>query len=219
MEKAKRKPKRPRSRTIVFLLLQLLVIFAVGGFVLWFRFLRGQTPTIDDAIIIYEGGQESVRSLAFSPDSTLLASAHADGHIRLWNTTTFELAHDLYIPPIRSCQYDVRSVEFSADGSQLVVARGEGLIHIVDVPSGELVMAIDTSTVTQRDNSCFMRDARLSSDGTTIFASGDLTGLWDAETGEFIDGVEWGIVRIASDRQFAACVQPTAGCRWDWMES
>ena len=84
-----------------------------------------------------------------------------------------------------------------ADSIEILKTYSEGLIHIVDVPSGELVMAIDTSTVTQRDNSCFMRDARLSSDGTTIFASGDLTGLWDAETGEFIDVVEWGIVRIA----------------------
>jgi len=75
-----------------------------------------------------------IRSLACSPDGSLLAAATSDGNIRIWQTTDFT--------PVRTLKGQagwVRSVAFSPDGQLLVGGGPDMTIWLWDVTSGTVV--------------------------------------------------------------------------------
>jgi WD40 repeat protein len=86
------------------------------------------------------GHLQGVRSVAFSPDSRLMASGGDDGTMRLWEVSTgrqlkiWELTRDLVLGGV------VR-VAFSPDGRLLGGASGSTL-SLVDVGSGDLLRSI-----------------------------------------------------------------------------
>jgi WD40 repeat protein len=76
----------------------------------------------------------SIRTLAFSKDSRLLASAGQDSSIILWDLSTKQKVRQFTSPEDR-----VNCVTFTADGKQLVSGGSQGIIYIwdVSVPSGK----------------------------------------------------------------------------------
>lgn len=69
-----------------------------------------------------------IRSVAFSPDSQLLASGHANGRVRLWNVHSGLCVH--VFEGHTDC---VRSVVFSHDGLLLASGSQDGSIRIWDM--------------------------------------------------------------------------------------
>jgi WD40 repeat protein len=72
-------------------------------------------PWIDEALGSFVNG------LAFNPDGSLLASAHTDNTVVLWNMSDREILG----LPIRGFARDVTQVAFSPDGSMLVTGRDD----------------------------------------------------------------------------------------------
>jgi WD40 repeat protein len=83
-------------------------------------FLRGHSP------------ETTVRSLAFSPDGQMLASADGNGTIILWDPDSGFMVRE----PIPAHKEYIYSIAFSPDGRQLASASQDKTVKLVDIASG-----------------------------------------------------------------------------------
>jgi WD40 repeat protein len=71
-----------------------------------------------------------VKSVAFSPDGRLIASAADDGFVRLWSAADGSLVREFALCPPRGA---VRQAAFSPDGTYLATANGNGTAYVLDI--------------------------------------------------------------------------------------
>ncbi|MBA4063430.1 MAG: hypothetical protein C0501_06900, partial [Isosphaera sp.] len=126
-----------------------------------------------------------VRSAAFSPDGTKVATATDDraGRVRVWDLATGRevLALGEHAVPLYSAVFSpgwVHAVSWSADGSRLLTASMDGTARVWDAATGRELMAF-------RGHVRRLRSAAFSPDGSRVAtASEDGTArVWDAERG------------------------------------
>ena len=138
-------------------------------------FLTNQWPPPDvpDPALqrLLTGHAGRVRSVAISPDGTWLATAYADGTVRLWDGSSQTLASGSSDPASRT-----NSVAFPPDGSWLATADGDGEVRLWDPTSRSCTGALtDTGPVFS---------VAISPDGTWL-ATASLDGtvrLWDLDS-------------------------------------
>lgn len=124
----------------------------------------------------FVGHEQSVTSVAFSPDGRTLASSSTDGKIILWDVAAGEPRGE----PSNGHEHAVNSVVFSPDGQILASASDDKTIILWDVATGEP----RDKPLTYHGSA--VESLAFSSDGQ-ILASGDYDGdimLWDVATGE-----------------------------------
>ncbi|MFO0806123.1 MAG: tetratricopeptide repeat protein [Gemmataceae bacterium] len=122
------------------------------------------------------GHTDMVASVVFSPDSSRVATASPDGMVKLWDTRTGALLHN--VGGIRSRV--PHSAAFSPDGTRLVTARDQGDATVWDVQTGTAVFDLKG-----RPGLDVYRVA-FSPDGTRIVnrnSGGDKALVWDARSG------------------------------------
>ena len=127
-----------------------------------------KTRTLRHTLI---GHPRDVKSVAFSPDSQLLASCGRD--VRIWDTKIGKLLHTF--TEHRGTVWDV---SFSPDGKTLAVG-GVGGVRLWDAETGEI-----TRTLTESG----ANSVAFSPDGKTLACDRWLNTvhLWDTETGELL---------------------------------
>ena len=86
----------------------------------------------------------NVFAVAFSPRSGLLASAGADGTVRLWNLATRRAVKTLHA----SARHGVYGVAFSPTSNLLASADGDGTVRLWNPATGRLVMTLHASAKT-----------------------------------------------------------------------
>ena len=98
-------------------------------------------PNTGELLRTLEGHTSWVYSVAFSPDSQLLASGSDDRTIKIWNPNTGDLLHTL-----KGHNYWIKSVAFSPDGQLLASGSSYGTIKIWNPNTGELLHTLEGHT-------------------------------------------------------------------------
>jgi len=126
-----------------------------------------------ETICEFFGHTEPVWGLAFSPDSTYVATGSVDKTARLWKTENCE--------PVRVFDTldGLASVDFSPDGKYLATAGWDGPVKLWNVETGEELRQFIGHTC------YFVKIVRFSPDGKYLLTgSCDKTArLWDVQTG------------------------------------
>jgi WD40 repeat protein len=125
------------------------------------------------------------KDVAISPDDSLIAASGWTGQadLTLWDAGTGEVLHSWVSQPEAARSFEGLSgeVAFSPDGTRVAVANLDGAPHVLDVSTGEVVLALE-------GHSTVAEGLAYSRDGSKI-ATGDngIGGeviVWDAESGE-----------------------------------
>ncbi|KAL2918031.1 Serine/threonine-protein kinase smu1 [Polyrhizophydium stewartii] len=124
--------------------------------------------------------KSAVLSLAFTPDSRVLASGSQEGKIKVWQINTgeclrkFSTAHTL----------GITSLMFSQDGSQILSASFDHTIRLNGLKSGKALKEF-------RGHTSYVNSAIFSSDGKKVVsASSDGTlKIWDLQSTECLHSV------------------------------
>jgi WD40 repeat protein len=126
-----------------------------------------------------------IRSMAFSPDGSILTSASGDGTLVRWDLVTGEhLQTSLDGYPGSDCP----SV-FSSDGGLLAAGADDGTVDLWDTERGTLLYAL-------HDLGGRVQGLAFSSDGRMLAAweadDSDRVALWNVTTGEFLRSLNVG---------------------------
>ncbi|MCI4626957.1 MAG: AAA family ATPase, partial [Candidatus Magnetoovum sp. WYHC-5] len=113
---------------------------------------------------------------AFSPDSTLLASASSDDTVKIWNVRDGSLLRTL-----SDHREEVNFVAFSPDGTYIASASSDGTIKIWNVKDGSLLRTLS-------DHRKEVNSVAFSPDGTYIASasSDDTVKIWNVRDGSLL---------------------------------
>jgi WD40 repeat protein len=128
-------------------------------------------PEFRESRLTLKGHKQAVFSVAFSPDSLILASGEGSGEVRLWDARTGTLTRTL-----TGHESSVTSVAFSPDGRTLAsVGREDSTVRLWDVQTGRL-----ERTLTKVTSVAFSPDGEIMAAGS----EGKTVQLHNARTGE-----------------------------------
>ena len=81
---------------------------------------------------LFQGHDDYINSVAFSPDGSKIVSGSADKTIRIWDASTgVEM-----LPPLQGHNRSIYSIAFSPDGSKIVSGSGDKTIRVWDASTG-----------------------------------------------------------------------------------
>jgi WD40 repeat protein len=139
-----------------------------------------------------EGHSGGVRAVAYSPDSRRLASAGADGTVKVWDAQTGEDLLTLTGHSLPGRTVSVGAVVFSPDGSRLASAATDQTVKVWDAQTGREVLTLAGHATPDHETDCTVA---FSPDGTRLAGvrggptdpeagpAGAEVKVWDAATG------------------------------------
>jgi WD40 repeat protein len=150
-----------------------------------------------ERLFMLPGHAKGVSSIAFAPDSTMLASASPDGSVRLWEHGIASGRLLRTLPAAKAGQplQAVTAVAFMPDGDGLAMSTSAGTVRVVDFNGGKLSRASIGQLIPESAaSSTFWRT--ISNDGRILLtdtqtqaktkdqASVTTLQAWDTETGK-----------------------------------
>ena len=153
----------------------------------------------DQSIITIRGHQDTVNSVALSPDGKRIISGSSDNTVKLWDAET-----STEVMTMRGHTSSVVAVAFSPDGKQIASGSHDRTVRVWDASSGkELMTLIGHQTA--------ILSVRFSPDANRIVSGSydDTVKVWDAKTGiqaMTLHGLEINSVAFSPDgKQIVSC--------------
>ena len=129
------------------------------------------------AVFRLEGHANVIETLAFSPDSTRLASGDKAGVLKVWdvrNTAAPYQAHSLQVGGA-----GIRTAAFSRDGRMLATGYSDSSARVWDVESGTLLHTPKRHAKTRTIQFAWSPDSR-----ALASCANNVWYIWDVKTGE-----------------------------------
>ena len=114
----------------------------------------------------------------------MIASAHLDGHVRLWDTVGYELVKELDDVHVQQ----VTSVEWSRDAQLLVTTSRDNTVAVIDTRTFRTLHSLEGSTRDPYVNVVNWSRASFSPDAQYVVAGGHLgtVYVWAVDTGKVV---------------------------------
>ena len=137
------------------------------------KVVLGLSESWGPAELIMQNGS-MVESVAFSQDSSQVASGSHDKTVRIWNVMMGEVEAEL-----KGHTNWVRSVAFSQDGSRVVSGSDDQTVRIWNVATGEVEAKLKGHTKS-------VKSVAFSQDGSRVVSGSDdkMVRIWNVMTGE-----------------------------------
>ncbi|PMB29329.1 hypothetical protein CEN42_20070 [Fischerella thermalis CCMEE 5208] len=133
-------------------------------------------------------GNESEKTMVFSPDGKIIASGGYDKTIKLWDVTTGKV-----VKTLSSQNNSISELIFSPDGKILASRSLNNIIQLWDLTTGKVIKSL--SEHTDLVNSIvFSPDGKILASGS----SDDTIKLWDVTTGQAIKTLTGHVDRVTS---------------------
>jgi WD40 repeat protein len=133
-------------------------------------------------------GNESEKTIVFSPDGKIIASGGYDKTIKLWDVTTGKV-----VKTLSSQNNSIYELIFSPDGKILASRSYNNIIQLWDLTTGKVIKSL--SEHTDLVNSiAFSPDGKILASGS----SDDTIKLWDVTTGKAIKTLTGHVDRVTS---------------------
>ncbi|KAF2189253.1 WD40 repeat-like protein [Zopfia rhizophila CBS 207.26] len=146
----------------------------------WITILPAMRDQWSPCLQTLEGHSSWVRSVAFSHDSTRLASASYDNTVKIWDASSGDCLQTL-----EGHSSSVNSVAFSHDSTRLASASYDNTVKIWDTSSGDCLQTLE-------GHSSWVSSVAFSHDSTRLAsASSDNTvKIWDTSSGDCLQTLE-----------------------------
>jgi WD40 repeat protein len=139
-----------------------------------------KTLKISGCLRTLEGQKDAVTSLAFSPNSTALASGTSEGTVRIWR-----LGGGIHERTLEGKGEQVNIIAFSPDGATLALGISNGIVQLWRVDDGNLLHTL-------QGHQGPVNDVAFSLDGATLATVADdrTMQLWKLESGAYLHTLE-----------------------------
>ena len=123
-------------------------------------------------------------SLSSGRTAEMVASAHLDGHVRVWDTVNYELVKELDDVHVQQ----VTSVEWSRDAQLLVTTSRDNTVAVIDTRTFRALHTLEGTTRDPYVNVVNWSRASFSPDAQYVVAGGHLgtVYVWAVDTGKVV---------------------------------
>ncbi|HEX6399855.1 MAG TPA: WD40 repeat domain-containing protein, partial [Actinomycetota bacterium] len=142
----------------------------------------------------FEGHQGDINDVAFSPDGSRLATAGADGALKVWDPSTGELLANW------TGRGEVWGPSFDQDGTRLAATWNDEVVRVLDVRRGNEVMSVGVE---------FAIDTALDPEGDRVAVM-----TYFGRISTYVLDVRSGKVSLRLDAQNCCAIPQSRGVAW-----